>query len=89
MNFKLSVAFLAVAALMASCAVKIDTSMSYVPEEGGTTFAKITNEENEQLIVPLIGYDGSRLHISPSPRTASVWPTRLRTTVAATSSSSN
>ena len=66
MSKKVTLVFLA-ATLLAGCAVKIDTSMSYVPEEGGTTFAKITNEENEQLIVPNIGYDGSRLNWWANP----------------------
>ena len=39
----------------------IDTSQTFVPEEGGITFVKLTNEDNEQLIVPTIGYDGNRL----------------------------
>lgn len=39
----------------------MDTSQTYVPEEGGITFVKMTNEENEQLIVPNIKYDGARL----------------------------
>ena len=39
----------------------MDTSQTYVPEEGGITFVKMTNEENEQLIVPNIKYDGTRL----------------------------
>ena len=33
---------------------KIDTSQTFVPEEGGITFVKVTNEENDQLIVPNI-----------------------------------
>lgn len=55
---------IAVAAILmlASCeGMRIDTSMTNVPEEGGTTFIKITNEENDQLIVPNITYDGMRL----------------------------
>ncbi|MBQ9864676.1 MAG: PD40 domain-containing protein [Bacteroidales bacterium] len=40
---------------------QIDTSQTFVPEEGGITFVKLTNEENEQLIVPNINYNGNRL----------------------------
>lgn len=45
----------------------IDTSQTFVPEEGGITFEKITNEENEQLIVPNITYDGQRLRWWANP----------------------
>ena len=49
-------------ALLSGCGImQVDTSQTYVPEEGGITFVKMTNEENEQLIVPNIKYDGSRL----------------------------
>lgn len=53
-----------IALLMTSCCVQkklVDTSQVFVPEEGGITFLRITNEENEQLIVPNILYDGTRL----------------------------
>lgn len=43
------------------------TSDTYVPEEGGITFVKVTNEENDQLIVPNITYDGSRLRWWANP----------------------
>ena len=61
---------IAVAAILmlASCeGMRIDTSMTNVPEEGGTTFIKITNEENDQLIVPNITYDGMRLRWWANP----------------------
>lgn len=45
----------------------IDTSQSYVPEEGGITFEKLTNEENEQLIVPNITHVDSRLQWWANP----------------------
>lgn len=59
----------AIAALtMAGCAeTKVNTSMVNVPEEGGTSFVKITNEENDQLIVPNITYDGTRLRWWANP----------------------
>lgn len=49
--------------LLAGCSTssQIDTSQTFVPEEGGITFVKLTNEENEQLIVPNINYNGNRL----------------------------
>ncbi|MBQ8704492.1 MAG: PD40 domain-containing protein [Bacteroidales bacterium] len=48
----------AIALLFVGCdGMKVDTSQTYVPEEGGTTFVKITNEENDQLIIPNISYD--------------------------------
>ena len=63
MRTRLSVcAALFAGALLSGCGImKVDTSETYVPEEGGITFVKMTNEENEQLIVPNIKYDGSRL----------------------------
>ena len=57
-----------IAVMFAGCEVtKVDTSMTYVPEEGGITFVKITNEENDQLITPNISYDGSRLRWWANP----------------------
>ena len=66
MRFKNSFAAVVSAAILSSCALTfpittIDTSQTYVPEEGGITFVKVTNEENEQLIIPNIKYDGLRL----------------------------
>ncbi|MBR6457906.1 MAG: PD40 domain-containing protein [Bacteroidales bacterium] len=52
------------AALLSGCGTfmtVIDTSETYVPEEGGIVFVKVTNEDNEQLIVPNIRWDGMRL----------------------------
>lgn len=59
----------AIAALfVAGCAeTKVNTSIVNVPEEGGTSFVKITNEENDQLIVPNITYDGTRLRWWANP----------------------
>ena len=49
-------------AVLSSCGVlRIDTSQTFVPEEGGITFVKVSNEENEQLIIPEISYNRSRL----------------------------
>ena len=47
--------------------MSVNTSMVNVPEEGGITFVKITNEENDDLIVPNITYDGSRLNWWANP----------------------
>ncbi|MBQ9418250.1 MAG: PD40 domain-containing protein [Bacteroidales bacterium] len=54
--------------LMAGCvATKADLSQVSVPEEGGTIFIKVTNEENDQLIIPRITYDGQRLRWWANP----------------------
>lgn len=45
----------------------VDTSLINVPEEGGTTFERITNEENDQLIIPYITYNGTRLQWWANP----------------------
>ena len=47
--------------------VTIDTSETFVPEEGGITFVKVTNEDNEQLIIPNITYSNSRLQWWANP----------------------
>lgn len=49
------------AVLLSACGVAVDTTQTNVPEEGGITFIKVTNEDSEQLIVPNIGYSASRL----------------------------
>lgn len=45
----------------------VSTSLVTVPEEGGINFVKITSEENDQLIVPNITYDGQRLRWWANP----------------------
>lgn len=57
------------AILLAGCAASsgVNTSETFVPEEGGITFVKITSEENDQLIVPNITYDGQRLRWWANP----------------------
>jgi Tol biopolymer transport system component len=66
---KLLPIFLAMALLVGCPSTKnlIDTSQSYVPEEGGITFEKLTNEDNEQLIVPNITHVESRLQWWANP----------------------
>lgn len=51
------------AVLVSGCGIlnSIDTTQTFVPEEGGITFIKVTNEDNEQLIVPSVSYSGTRL----------------------------
>lgn len=65
----ISICFAACLVLLSACGVlkAVDTSLTYVPEEGGITFVKVTNEENEQLIVPNIKYDGMRLNWWANP----------------------
>lgn len=64
---QLCIAAVAILVLTSCEGMRIDTSMTNVPEEGGTTFIKITSEENDQLIVPNITYDGMRLRWWANP----------------------